>query len=100
MSLRQFVPLLLVLAILLTLLLSLLLPWGWKALLALLGLYLLANLLASAVTASGKRFRTNLLLPLAFIIIHVGYGLGFLVGLFRFWNRWKDKKGQVPEWNR
>ena len=100
MSLRQFVPLLFVLAILLTLLLSLLLPWGWKALLALLGLYLLANLLASAVTASGKRFRTNLLLPLAFIIIHVGYGLGFLVGLFRFWNRWKDKKGQVPEWNR
>lgn len=98
MSLRQFIPLAFVLALILTVLLSLLAPWGWKALLALLAAYLLANLSASIVTASGQGFKKLLLLPVAFVIIHFSYGLGFLVGLFNFWNRWKDKKGQVPLW--
>jgi len=98
MSLRQFVPLAFVLALILTLFLSFLAPWGWKALLALVGVYLLVNLSASVITAAGQGFKTFLLLPLAFAIIHLSYGLGFLVGLFKFWNRWKDKKGQVPLW--
>ena len=98
MSLRQFVPLGFVLALIMTLFLSFLAPWGWKALLALVGVYLLVNLSASVITAAGQGFKTFLLLPLAFAIIHLSYGLGFLVGLFKFWNRWKDKKGQVPLW--
>ncbi len=98
MSLRQFVPLAFVLALILTILLSLLAPWGWKALPALVGAYLLANLSVSVVTASGQGEKKLLLLPLAFAIIHLSYGLGFLLGLIKFWNRWKDKKGQVPVW--
>ena len=98
MSLRQFVPLAFVLALILTILLSLLAPWGWKALPALVGAYLLANLSVSVVTASGQGVKKLLHLPLAFAIIHLSYGLGFLLGLFKFWNRWKDKKGQVPVW--
>ena len=96
MSLRQFVPLGFVLVLILTLLLSFLTPWGWKALLALVGAYLLTNLSASIITGSGQGFKKLLLLPLAFAIIHLSYGLGFLVGLFKFWNRWKDKVGKVP----
>jgi len=96
MSLRQFVPLAFVLALILTLLLSFLVSWGWLALLILLAAYLLANLAASINTGSGQGFKKLLLLPLAFAIIHLGYGLGFLVGLFKFWNRWKDKVGKVP----
>lgn len=96
MSLRQFVPLAFVLALVLTLFLSLLVPWGWKALLALVGAYLLTNLSASIIIGSGQSFNKLLLLPLAFAIIHFSYGLGFLVGLFKFWNRWKDKVGKVP----
>ena len=97
MSLRQFIPLGFVLALILTLFLSFLVPWGWKGLSVLLAAYLLANLSASIRTASGQGFKTFLLLPLAFAIIHLGYGLGFFVGLFKFWNRWGDKAGKVPK---
>ena len=96
MSLRQFVPLAFVLALILTLLLSFLISWGWLALLILLATYLLANLAASIIAASGQGFQTLLHLPPAFAIIHLGYGLGFFVGLFKFWNRWKDKVVKVP----
>jgi len=99
MSLRQFVPLAFVVALIMTFLLSLMFPWGWKALLALLAVYLLANLSASIMTASGQGFKKLILLPLAFAIIHLSYGLGFLGGLFKFWNRWQDKKGRVPPLN-
>jgi len=99
MSLRQFVPLAFVVALILTFLLSLMFPWGWKALLALLAVYFLANLSASVMAASGQGFKKLILLPLAFAIIHLSYGLGFLGGLFKFWNRWHDKKGRVPPLN-
>lgn len=96
MSVRQFVPLVFVLALILTLLLSLLVSWGWLALLILLATYLVANLAASIITASGQGLKKLLLLPPAFAIIHLSYGLGFLVGLFKFWTRWRDTKGHVP----
>lgn len=99
MSLRQFVPLAFILALTLSLLLSFVVSWGWLTLLILLTSYLLANLAASILTASGQNCKTLLLLPLAFAIIHLSYGLGFLVGLFRFWNRWHDKQGRVPPFN-
>ena len=98
MSLRQFVPLVFVLVLILTLILSFLVSWGWKALMTLLTAYLLANLSASFMIAAGQGIRKFLLLPIAFTIIHLSYGFGFLKGLFKFWNRWKDKKGQVPDW--
>ncbi len=100
MSLRQFVPLAFVLALILNLFLSLVVSWRWLALLVLLAAYLLANLTTSIIIASGHGFKKLLLLPLAFAIIHLSYGLGFLVGLFNFWNRWGDKHGHVPplEW--
>ncbi len=96
MSVRQFVPLAFVLALILTLFLSLVVLWGWLALLFLIAAYLGANLAASIITASGQGFKKLLLLPLAFAIIHFSYGLGFLVGLFKFWDRWRDKQGRVP----
>jgi len=37
------------------------------------------------------------ILPLVFAIPHVSYG--FLIGLVKFWNRWKDKIGKVPVWS-
>jgi lipopolysaccharide/colanic/teichoic acid biosynthesis glycosyltransferase len=39
------------------------------------------------------------LLPLAFAILHLSYGMGFLVGLFRFVHRWGDRTGKVPDWS-
>ena len=100
MSPRQFVPPAFVSAVLLAMVLSIFTNWGvW--LLALVGLsYLAANLLASLLTAArrGRRSLRHLpLLPLTFAILHLSYGLGFLSGLFKFWNRWGDKHGRVPE---
>jgi len=97
MSLRQFVPLAFVLSLILSLVLTLVQPWGWVCLIAILGLYLLTNLAASLGIAKKQGWHFLRLLPLAFAIIHLGYGLGFLVGLFKFWNRWGDKAGKVPK---
>ena len=104
MSLRQFVPPLFVLALLFsaflvffpaTRFLSLVVPVA----------YLAANLAASFITAiraqksNQSPFTSyHLLLPLTFAILHISYGLGFLLGLFKFWNRWGDKVGKVPAW--
>ncbi len=96
MSLRQFVPLVFVSTLILAVLLCFLVPWGWKALQALLTAYFLANLLASILTALGHGLKKLLLLPFAFAIIHLSYGMGFLMGLFKFWNRWSDRSGIVP----
>ncbi len=98
MSLRQFIPPLFVAALIFSLILTLLIPGGWIALLLVGGSYLLANLTASLITASRKGWRHIVVLPLTFAILHLSYGLGFLTGLFHFWNRWNDKTGKVPVW--
>jgi hypothetical protein len=69
--------------------LALFIPWGWLALAGLGGAYLLANLVASLRIASREGWRTFWLLPMAFATIHISYGLGFLMGLFKFADRWK-----------
>lgn len=104
MSIRQFVPPLFVLTLLFsaflaffptTRFLSLIIPAA----------YLLTNLTASllTVTRAQKNNQSTFtihhsLLPFTFAILHLSYGLGFLLGLFKFWNRWGDTKGRVPVW--
>jgi len=94
MSLRQFAPPLFVAALLLSLLLALFMPLGWWLLSCIGGSYLLANLAATLVTAAKTRWRYLLLLPVVFAILHVSYGLGFLVGLVKFVARWTDNQSQ------
>ena len=99
MSLRQFVPPTFVLALFASVLfafspglrpLSIVVPL----------LYLVANLLASLFTASRRGWQYLPLLAFVFASLHLSYGLGFLAGLFKFWNRWGDKTGKVPVWTR
>ena len=85
---RQFVPLAFVLVLILTVILAVILPWAWIPLVSLLGVYALANLVAAFLIASREAWRYFWPLPLAFATIHVGYGLGFLVGLLRFAGSW------------
>lgn len=99
MSLRQFVPLTFVLSLIISLILALHVPRGWILLVAILGLYLFASFVTSIVVAKKKNLRYSGLLPLSFTIIHLSYGSGFLTGLFKFWNRWGDKAGQVPNFD-
>jgi len=88
MSLRQFVPPAFVFSLIGSLLLAIFTPWGKWLLLLVLGSYLFANLAASFYTAFKKGWRHLFLLPVTFAIIHISYGLGFLSGLVKFWNRW------------
>lgn len=91
MSLRQFVPPAFVAALLAGLLAASFLPLGAWLLAGILGCYLLANLLASARSASkSDAFGSHLLLlPIVYTALHISYGLGFLVGLIKFAPRWQ-----------
>ena len=97
MSLRQFIPPLFALSLMMAFICSLIFSWGWIILTSIAGIYLLANLSASLKTSISKGMRFFPYLPLAYAILHLSYGLGFLAGLGRFWNRWSDKEGKVPK---
>jgi glycosyltransferase involved in cell wall biosynthesis len=97
MSLRQFIPPFFVLAMLTAIVCGLLFPQSWVMLALVVGSYLLANLTASIITAVKKGWKHLPLLPVCFMILHVSYGSGFLVGLVSFRKRWGDKKGRVPQ---
>ncbi len=97
MSIRQFIPPLFVLGILASLWLLFLYHWGWVLFVLILGAYLVVNLVLSTHYSLRKNKKLMIELPLAYFIIHLSYGSGFLTGLFKFWNRWGDKKGLVPD---
>ena len=99
MRLRQFAPPSFVLGLVIVLGLWFLVPGGWIGIVAVGGAYVLANLAASVLTAAKKGWRQLPLLPIVYAILHLSYGLGFVVGLLRFWNRWGDKIGRVPQFS-
>jgi glycosyltransferase involved in cell wall biosynthesis len=95
MRARQFAPPLFAAALLI---LSLLSPFFVAARLALAAVacaYVAANLCASVLTARKNDWRLLPLLPATFATLHLSYGFGFLAGLIRFWNRWRDRRGQT-----
>lgn len=98
MSLRQFVPPVFVFALLLSLIFAFFPSIRVLALPVPL-LYFTANILASIYTASSRGWKYLPYLPVIFSILHLSYGLGFLVGLFKFWHRWGDKTGRVPSFS-
>jgi succinoglycan biosynthesis protein ExoA len=57
------------------------------------GSYALVNLVASARLAANHGGRHFLVLPAAFASMHLGYGAGFLVGLYKFASRWRGRTG-------
>lgn len=97
MSPRQFVPFFFVISLVTTIVFALFTFWGKWLLCLLGGSYLSANIISSTRLASKHGWKHLPLLPLIFLIIHLSYGLGFLIGLIKYWNRWGDKKGLVPE---
>ena len=87
---RQFVPLVFVISLIIATVLMLAFSWGWLALGGILGVYMLANVVVSFTLAQRAGWQYLWRLPLAFTTLHLSYGLGFLVGLFKFWNRWGE----------
>jgi cellulose synthase/poly-beta-1,6-N-acetylglucosamine synthase-like glycosyltransferase len=88
---RQFVPPLFVSVLLISLLTV---PWlavgRWMFCLVAAS-YTIANLGASVLTARKGNWRLLALLPVTFFTLHFAYGFGFLMGLAKFWNRWRDR---------
>lgn len=85
---RQFVPPLFVFVLLM---LSLTMPFLKISQLLLVGIvlaYVALNLTSTISAARRKGLRLLPLLPMAFIVMHIAYGAGFIFGLIRFWNRW------------
>ncbi len=91
MSLRQFVPPLFVAALLASALAALFYPPAGWLLAVVVATYLLADLAASVAAARQKGWRHFARLPLVFPILHLSYGLGFLVGLVKFARRWQER---------
>jgi cellulose synthase/poly-beta-1,6-N-acetylglucosamine synthase-like glycosyltransferase len=93
MRLRQFVPVVFVVALLAGITAS---PFSQMAAIGL-SLILLAYAVACvlATVAEKHRLPWHLLvwLPLCFAILHISYGLGFLMGLIRFLPRWLPRRG-------
>jgi glycosyltransferase involved in cell wall biosynthesis len=92
---RQFVPPLFVAALLLSLAAAPLTfifgTWFVSPFVLAAGSYTCANLAASISTTVKRRdWPLSVLLPIAFATLHLSYGLGFLVGLIKFRNRWGD----------
>ena len=83
---RQFAPPTFVLALIVSGLLALILITRPLSL-VIPSLYLLANLAVSFRIAFMRGWKYLFLLPVVFAILHLSYGIGFLGGLFRFWNR-------------
>lgn len=94
---RQFVPLAFVISLLTGILLAIFTPFGWMPLVGLIGAYLLANLAASVITAKNQGWQYLWLLPFTFATLHLSYGLGFLIGLVKFWNCWHDQHSRMPK---
>jgi hypothetical protein len=61
-------------------------------------LYLIFNLSASIFVS--PNFRSIHLISLAYWTLHLGYGLGFIWGLIRFINKWKDTELKDLNFNR
>ncbi len=57
--------------------------------------YLVENVVASLLEARRTNGQSLTPLPVAFATLHLSYGLGFLVGLARFWNRWGNRKNRL-----
>ncbi len=88
MRARQFAPLVLVA---LLLILTVAAPFSALAaslLIALLSAYVIVIFLGAVLTARAEHGWRVLLLPAALATLHLSYGFGFLIGLFRFWAGW------------
>ena len=90
MRMRHFLPGVLVMILIMGALLGFFSITVLGLWLATLVAYCVAIATASLWTSRAAGWATLQVLPIAFASLHLSYGLGFLTGLVRFWNRWGD----------
>jgi hypothetical protein len=97
MRLRHIMPVLFVLVVLVTVAASMIKWVPVLVPLTLVASYALALIVATFATCQRKGWSYFGILPFVFATLHLSYGVGFLIGLFRFWNRWTDRAGRAPQ---
>lgn len=96
-TIRQFVPPLFVLYIMIGLILSFIIPSFWIAYIIPLVTYALGNgILGMILAKKHKKWALSIHVPFAIFTIHLGYGIGYLYGLFKI----LFKKTFIAEVNR
>jgi glycosyltransferase involved in cell wall biosynthesis len=92
-SFRQVIPALFVTGIVSGILLSLFIPWFWRLLALVCGVYLAAAAFFSALKSKKKEIFIRVIY--AFLLLHLGYGIGYMKGIFDFlFLRRKPSSGQ------
>lgn len=88
MRLRQFVPTAFILALVVSIILAITLPWGWISTVFVFGIYLFSTLFASVKVSAEKGWWCLPYLPVCFSTLHFSYGLGFIWGMVRHAGKW------------
>jgi hypothetical protein len=83
-GIRHIVPMLFVLSILLTLILSLFCPFMIYILIAILSAYVFVDILATILECIKNGWVYVSILPWLFFLIHISYGCGTIVGLIKY----------------
>lgn len=88
LSWRHFIPCIFILALLLSFVSISMSKWGLYLFLIICGTYFITALSASISCLTRSKYKSVLLLPLLFPLMHISYGWGSIVGIFRFcWAR-------------
>lgn len=82
-GLRHIIPLLFVLSVIFSIILSIIVPALWFIPVAILALYFAAAIIATVDACLKFRWKFFFILPVYFFCIHVSYGVGTLAGLFK-----------------
>ena len=97
-SIRHIIPGSFILILAVSLLLSFFYYWAFLVLLFVVLLYLGVNIFMSFMTGARQKAMTLFpALPIVFLIFHLGYGLGFLMGVIHFVFSWHRKSISVFE---
>lgn len=97
MRLRQFVPVVFILSVIISLLLSFYNKSFFYLFSLIIGSHFVCDVLFSSWIAKKHEWKHFLFLPIVFNILHWSYGFGFLMGLFRFFRRWFIKEPSSPK---
>ena len=97
MKLRQFIPGVFVISVILSLGLACYYYIFGYLTLIILASYISCNLISSLRIARKNGLKCLPLLPAAFLAMHFSYGIGFLIGLIRFFPKWFQKEMYPPK---
>ena len=82
--LRQAIPILFVLMLIILVIAGIIQPLSWLVLGGILSIYILGLLFGSVDVARQAGLKYAITAPIVFFIIHFGYGIGGLWGIIRF----------------